>query len=67
MLASTRTRGRHRGRVCTRMSSEAGDEGGTMEALTGQRRPREHVEDDNGDEQSQTATVRPWTRGDLHR
>ena len=54
MLASPWTRGRRRGRVPTRMSSETGDEGGTVESLTGQRRPREHGEDDDGDEQSQT-------------
>ena len=45
---------RHRGRVPARMNLEAGDEGGTVESLTGQRRPREHGEDDDGDEQSQT-------------
>ena len=41
MLSSPRTRVRRHGHMPTRMSSEAGDEGGTVEALTGQRRPTE--------------------------
>ena len=45
---------RRRGRVPACMNLEAGDEGGRVESLTGQRRPREHGEDDDGDEQSQT-------------
>ena len=66
-LSSPRTRGRRRGRVCVRMSSEAGGEREQEGELTGKRRPRERREDDDGDEPSQTATVRPWARGGLRR
>ena len=67
MLAPLRTHVRRRGCMPTCMSSEVDDDGGTGRKLTGKRRPRERREDDNGDEPSQTATMRPWARGGLRR
>ena len=49
MLSLPRTRGRHRGRVCTHPSSLADNEGEQEGELTGKRRPRERREEEDGE------------------
>ena len=67
MLSPPRTRVRRRGRVHTRMSSKADDEGGTEKALTGQKRPWERREEDDGDGKIQNSIVLSCSRGGEHR
>ena len=64
-LSSPWTRGRRRGRVCARMSSEAGDEREHEGELTVKRWPRERMEEEDGEVLAKTATVRPWALGGL--
>ena len=49
--------------ACARARARGKATGRRREEPTGQREPTEHGEEEDGDEQSQMATVRPWSRG----
>ena len=61
-LASPWIRARRGGRVCPRKDSGEGDSK-TQRGAHGAEEAREHGEEEDGDEQIQNATVRPWSRG----
>ena len=51
---SLRMRVRRHGLVCTRMSSKVDDREGTGESSQGQRRPREHGEEETSERQAKS-------------